>query len=118
MCSEDKTSSLPGVDLDFLKNLIRNLVEELANTGTYDVPAAARYLGCSVDVVYDAVHEGKLGHSRLGQGRAIRFTREDLNGYLAACHVNSRYEIERAAAAAELSRRKVHPLRKKGVNYV
>ena len=47
------------------------------NPGLLNVPAAARYLGVSADLVYDMVHRRELPAIRLG--RLIRIPRHGLD---------------------------------------
>lgn len=53
-----------------------------------NVPAAAAYLGVSTGTIYALTAAGKLGHFRSGQGRGtIRYSRDDLDAYVASNHV-------------------------------
>ena len=50
------------------------------------VSDAAERLSVSVSCVYQLVEKGKLPHHRIGLGRgAIRFSDDDIDGFLMAC---------------------------------
>ena len=51
------------------------------------VSDAAERLRVSISCVYQLVERGRLPHHRIGIGRgAIRFSEEDITGFLTSCH--------------------------------
>ena len=68
-------------------------LEEQTNQGSLlvsklmTVAEAAERLSVSISCVYQLVERGKLPHHRIGIGRgAIRFSENDLTGFLNGCH--------------------------------
>jgi excisionase family DNA binding protein len=52
-----------------------------------NVAEAAEQLNVSISCVYQLVERGKLPHHRIGVGRgAIRFSDDDISGFLLGCH--------------------------------
>ena len=67
------------------------------------VAQAASYLGISASTVYALVASKRIAHLRVGNGRGgIRFTDEQLQGYLSAC------VVEPAGASIVVARRLKH----------
>jgi excisionase family DNA binding protein len=88
------------VDAEVLRPLVRQIVAEVVAQLEHDraqIPdgplayseeEAARLLGLEPHVLRDERRRGKIGASRI-VGRRVRYTREDLTGYLAGRRTSS-----------------------------
>jgi excisionase family DNA binding protein len=66
----------------------------------YTMAEAADLIGVTETFLRDAVTERRIRHRRLGKGRGVRFTREDLTTFLDECVVQAQSEIDGQSVVA------------------
>jgi excisionase family DNA binding protein len=70
------------------------LKEDLA-VNLFKVTEAAEYLGVSSPTIYKLVREGRLAYYQLGDRKATRFAREDLDAFRESSRVGVRVEARK-----------------------
>lgn len=81
-CCDRQIPSLISSVQDLVNALSSNTPTSAATAEAFGVKEAASRLGCSPGQVRKLVHDGKLGHHRLGKN--IRFLHQDLEDFWAS----------------------------------